>query len=147
MEPLWQQDGAKPHQANSVMDYLDRQFGPNMLALKARQGHPWAPASPDMNPCDFWLWGDLKEKVYKPLPQSMEELRNRISFHFNNLASQTISAAVMSMRKRARLWSKMMAKPLRGLKRELEFNYYVILVKLVLFILFNLWFLCRKSRK
>ena len=74
-----------------------------MLALKVRQGHPWAPASPDMNPCDFWLKGDLKEKVYKPLLQSMEELKNRISFHFNNLASQTISAAVMSMRNRARL--------------------------------------------
>ena len=33
----WQQDGAKPHTANSNMDYLDGIFGPNMLALKSRQ--------------------------------------------------------------------------------------------------------------
>ena len=26
---IWQHDGAKPHTANSVMDYLDRVFGPN----------------------------------------------------------------------------------------------------------------------
>ena len=102
------------------MDYLDRQFGPNMLALTARQGQPWAPASPDMNPCDFWLWGDLKEKVYKTLPQSMEELRNRISFHFNSLASQTISARVMSMRKRARLMVQNDGKAFGGAEKRIR---------------------------
>ena len=35
---IWQQDGAKPHQTNLNMDYLDKVFGARMLALKARQG-------------------------------------------------------------------------------------------------------------
>ncbi|KAJ8962740.1 hypothetical protein NQ318_001138, partial [Aromia moschata] len=24
----------------------------------------WPPRSPDLNPCDFFIWGDLKQKVY-----------------------------------------------------------------------------------
>ena len=31
---IWQQDGAKPHQANIVMDYLDRVFQDRMLDFK-----------------------------------------------------------------------------------------------------------------
>ena len=51
-QAIWQQDGAKPHQAHIVMDWLDQVFGDRMLALKARQGMFWAPASPDKNPCE-----------------------------------------------------------------------------------------------
>ena len=54
---MWQQDGAGPHQANMVMDWLDSVFASRMLALKSRRGDSWAPSSPDMNPLDFFLWG------------------------------------------------------------------------------------------
>ncbi|GBN56792.1 hypothetical protein AVEN_23056-1 [Araneus ventricosus] len=27
---------------------------------------PWAPRSPDLTPCDFSLWGYVKDKVYAP---------------------------------------------------------------------------------
>ena len=57
-----------PNHTLLILDYLDKIFGPNMLALKSRQGEPWAPTSPDMSVCDFWLWGYLKEKVYSPCP-------------------------------------------------------------------------------
>ena len=92
----------------------------HILSLKTRQGHPWAPASPDMNTSDLWLLGDLKEKVYKPLPQSMEELRNRISFHFNNLAFQTISTAVMSLRKRVSLMVQNNGKAFDGAEKRIR---------------------------
>ena len=52
---VWQQDGTKPYQARTVMEYLERQFGRNVLALKSLQGHDRSPSSPDMNPCDFGL--------------------------------------------------------------------------------------------
>jgi len=73
-----------------------------------------------MNPCDSWLWEELKEKVYKLLPQSMEELRNRISFHFNNLAFQTILAAVMSLKKRARLMVQNNGKAFDGAEKRIR---------------------------
>ena len=64
---VWQQDGARPHQANMVMDWLDGIFASRMVALKSRKGDSLAPSSPDMNPADFFLWGYLKKMVYSPL--------------------------------------------------------------------------------
>jgi len=49
--------------------------GPKDLAL-----HSWPPRSPDLTPCDFFLWGYLKERVYvPPLPADLDELTNRIT--------------------------------------------------------------------
>jgi hypothetical protein len=33
---------------------------------------PWPPRSPDLTPCDFYLWGFVKDSVYvPPLPTSI----------------------------------------------------------------------------
>jgi phenylpyruvate tautomerase PptA (4-oxalocrotonate tautomerase family) len=31
--------------------------------------------SPDLNPCDYFLWGYLKEKIFPKKPQTIMELR------------------------------------------------------------------------
>ena len=49
-----------------------------MLALKSVQGDEWSPHSPDLNPCDFFLWGYLKSKAHKPLPSNLDKLKGRI---------------------------------------------------------------------
>ena len=42
--------------------------------------HSWPPRFPDMTPCDFFLWGNVKERVYvPPLPADLDELTNRIT--------------------------------------------------------------------
>ena len=110
----WQQDGAKPHTANSNMDYLDGIFGPNMLALKSRQGEAWAPSSPDMSACDFWLWGHLKEKVYKPMPTSMAQLKNRIVEEMGKIPPEMVKEAVYSTKKRARQMVKCQGEAFEG---------------------------------
>jgi len=39
----------------------------------------WPPHSPDATPCDFFLWGYIKDQVYVPLlPASIPELKVRI---------------------------------------------------------------------
>ena len=39
----------------------------------------WPPRSPDATPCDFFLWGYVKDQVYvPPLPTSIPELKLRI---------------------------------------------------------------------
>jgi hypothetical protein len=39
----------------------------------------WPPRSPDVTPCDFFLWGYFKDLVYvPPLPASIPELKVRI---------------------------------------------------------------------
>ena len=38
----------------------------------------WPARSPDLTPLDFYLWGDLKKKVYKTPVQSKQDLRQRV---------------------------------------------------------------------
>ncbi|GBM92577.1 hypothetical protein AVEN_39892-1 [Araneus ventricosus] len=41
---------------------------------------PWAPRSPDLAPCDFFLWGNVKDKVYvPPMRTKLQTLRKRIT--------------------------------------------------------------------
>jgi len=50
-----------------------------------------APLSPDATPCDFFLWGYVKDQVYvPPLPASSPELKVRIS-----TAIETITAGML----------------------------------------------------
>jgi hypothetical protein len=49
------------------------------------------PCSPDATPCDFFLWGYVKDQVYvPPLPASILELKVRI-----RIAIETIPADVL----------------------------------------------------
>ena len=88
-QAIWQQDGAKPHQANMVMEWLDGIFEDRMLAIRSRRGDTWAPSSPDLNPLD-----------YKPLPTSLEELNSRIKREVRDVPESTVMKAVYSMKKR-----------------------------------------------
>ena len=51
----------------------------------------WPPRSPDATPCDFLLWGDVKDQVYvPPLPASIPELKLGIG-----TAIETITADML----------------------------------------------------
>ena len=51
----------------------------------------WPPRSPDATPCDFFLWGYVKDQVYVPLlPASIPELKVRI-----RTATETITADML----------------------------------------------------
>jgi hypothetical protein len=45
-----------------------------------------------MTPCDFFLWGYVKECVYvSPLPADLDELRNRITAAVNSVTEDILS--------------------------------------------------------
>jgi len=72
----FQQDGAPPHFAASVRAYLNEVFNQRWIG---RRGHiEWPARSPDMNPLDFFLWGYLKQKVFREKPANLEELKEKI---------------------------------------------------------------------
>ena len=73
----FQQDGAKPHTANKVRDYLRSKFHDKFIDKER-----WPPRSPDLNPCDFYLWGYLKLRVYNLLPNTLDELKMNIEKEF-----------------------------------------------------------------
>lgn len=84
-------DGAPPHNAREVRDWLDHNYNQRWIG----RGGPvlWPARSPDLNPCDFYLWGHLKQLVYATPVDSVEELVDRIEN-----AAQTIrqNPAVLS---------------------------------------------------
>jgi hypothetical protein len=42
----------------------------------------WPPYSPDVNPCDYFLWGYLKARVYQRNPRTIPELKAAIESEF-----------------------------------------------------------------
>ena len=56
-----------------------------------------------MNPCDFFLWGDMKSKVYSPLPSTLTALKRKIRLEFSKIPELMVQKAVLSMKKRASL--------------------------------------------
>ncbi|GBM68616.1 hypothetical protein AVEN_106097-1 [Araneus ventricosus] len=57
------QDGAPPHIGISVKRFLSMHFG-NDRIISRHFPTNLSPRSPDLNPCDFWLWGYLKHVVF-----------------------------------------------------------------------------------
>ncbi|PNF17170.1 hypothetical protein B7P43_G09082 [Cryptotermes secundus] len=82
-------DGAPPHWHLNVQRFLNEslpqrwigRMGSEDLALQF-----WPPRSPDLTPCDFFLWGFVKDAVYvPPLPTNLNGLRNRITAAVNSV--------------------------------------------------------------
>jgi hypothetical protein len=49
------------------------------------------PRSPDLIPCDFFLWGFIKEEVYVPsLPTTLDNLKNRITTAVNSVTQDLL---------------------------------------------------------
>lgn len=75
---LWYQlDGAPIHQTVAVKERINQLFQ-NRVIGRDRECH-WPPRSPDITPLDFFLWGYLKQKVYKNRPfRNIEHLEQTI---------------------------------------------------------------------
>ena len=58
------------------MSYL-REIFPRHI-ISHRGDISWPAQSPDLTPCDFFLWGYLKGEVYKHGPRNLVELRMAI---------------------------------------------------------------------
>jgi hypothetical protein len=80
-ESWFMQDSATPHTAQETLRLLRSHFGERLITKPL-----WPPHSPDLTPCDFWLWGYLKERVYRaPRPTDLVQLRERIISVFNDI--------------------------------------------------------------
>lgn len=88
------QDGAPPHWHHEVRNYLDEQL-PHRWIGRATDDNVtlmrWPPRSPDLTPCDFFLWGYVKDQVFTPpLPLSLIELRQRITRAVESIEVNTL---------------------------------------------------------
>ena len=52
----------------------------------------WPPYSPDLNPCDFYLWGYLKSRVYSnPTPDTINDLKSNIRREIRRINNETLT--------------------------------------------------------
>lgn len=79
------QDGAPPHRVASVFEVLSENFSERVIALGypgySDSGINWPPYSCDLNPCDFFLWGYMKDSIFKNFARipTLDELKVRIT--------------------------------------------------------------------
>lgn len=75
-EVYFQQDGASPHYARIVRNYLNAVFPNRWIG----RGGPirWPARSPDLTPLDYFLWGFLKDRVFRTRPENLDEMCDRI---------------------------------------------------------------------
>jgi len=52
-------------------------FPRRLVSLRADIG--WQARSPDLSMCDFFLWGYLKDEVFRHRPHTIEEIKQKIS--------------------------------------------------------------------
>ena len=88
----FQQDGAPPHYARSVREYLDATFPGRVIGRRGTI--EWPPRSPDMSPLDYFLWGYVKSKVYATKPANLAELERRITEAIQSIPPEMIQRAV-----------------------------------------------------
>jgi hypothetical protein len=63
------QDGATAHTVTYSTHVLNEVFENRLISRGL-----WPARSPDLNPCDFYLWGNLKDNVYSNNPHTLVEL-------------------------------------------------------------------------
>ena len=100
------QDGATPHTANIVMDFLYETFGDRILSRRYPDckdcGVNWPAHSPDLNPCDYFLWGCLKSRVYNTKPRNVHELKQNIVREIRQINLQTCKDVITNFHARVK---------------------------------------------
>jgi len=98
-EDVWfQQDGATAHTARRSLRVLREMFPRRLISLGGDM--EWPARSSDLSPCDFFLWGYLKEKVFKHRPQSLEDLKERIQQEIDSILPELTRRVMKNFRER-----------------------------------------------
>jgi hypothetical protein len=95
---FFNQDGAWPHIVNAVLDVLNEHFGDSVLPTNfpewSRCGWFWPSYSPDFNQCDYFLWGFLKDSVYRSNSHVIQELNQEILSAVISISEEILAAVV-----------------------------------------------------
>lgn len=94
----FQQDGATPHTALVTINYL-REFYDNRLISTGL----WPPRSPDLTPCDFYLFGHLKNKVFKNRLHNINQLQEAIEEEIRNITPEQLQRVFENKKRRVNI--------------------------------------------
>jgi hypothetical protein len=97
------QDGALSHYHRHVRAYLDDTPPGRWIGRRGAIEYP--PRSLDLTPLDFYLWGTLKDEVYRQKPATLKALRETIEASCAAITPDTLTAIVRSVTRQHRpLW-------------------------------------------
>ena len=74
-----------------VRDWLQEAFSASGRVIRRAFKDFWPPYSPDLSPCDFFLWGYLKSGVYEdPVPATLKEIKKNLSREVRRIITETL---------------------------------------------------------
>ena len=96
---IFMQDGSPVHYRRQVVDWLNNNFTNRWIG---RNGPiRWPARSPDLNPSDFFLWGRIKELVYKIPVENRDDALLKIQQAFQSLSPEEIMKATHGIVRRS----------------------------------------------
>lgn len=99
---LWvQHDGAPAHYSVECRDHLNNTFPGRWIG----RGGPiaWPARSPDLTKMDFYLWGYIKDVVYRTPPTTKNNMKERIREAFRSVNAETLRSVSSSFVQRLQL--------------------------------------------
>lgn len=95
---IFMQDGAAPHWAIRVRNFLNQEWENRWIG----RGGPiaWPARSPDLNPCDFFLWSYIKSHVYRGNMLIRDEAHAAIGYTFQNVPASILRNDTMGVQRR-----------------------------------------------
>ena len=95
---IFQQDDAPAHFAKSIRSWLNNKLDNRWIG---RGGSiSWAPRSPDMTSLDFFLWGYIKNNVYKNNLKDLDDLKIKIIQEIRSIEKETLKNVFSEFEKR-----------------------------------------------
>lgn len=95
----WQQDGAPPHNGREVINFLNTLFPNKWIGNTGPV--LWPARSPDLNPLDYFLWGFLQNRLYRDIPDDINELQENLIREIRAIPARTIQRAILKIRRLA----------------------------------------------
>ena len=98
---IFQQDGAPAHFSLRAREWLHRHLPGRWIGRRGPL--EWAARSPDLTPLDFYLWGYVKQKVYKNYHNDLDELRTSITNVIHSIQPDVLKTVFSNISKRLNL--------------------------------------------
>ncbi|CAH1995420.1 unnamed protein product [Acanthoscelides obtectus] len=95
----FQQDGAPAHNSRGTYHFLSTTFNDQWIGTNGPI--QWPPRSPDLNPLDYFLWGYLKNQIYKRRYDNLDALKTAVTEKITQIDGRTILKTVRAVEKRA----------------------------------------------
>ncbi|GFT51516.1 uncharacterized protein TNCV_51361 [Trichonephila clavipes] len=89
---IFMQDGATPYVGRQVKELFSANFGDNSVI--SRLPYTWPSRSPNLNPCDFWLRGFLKDRFYSGEIRTLPDLKASIKRHVAKIPCNRVVYAI-----------------------------------------------------